>query len=281
MVALIDLHRVAKRAGRARHDGDFLHGRGVALQRRDERVTDFVVGHDALFLVGENRVLLLIAGDNDLDGFLHVRLRRGGAVVADSAQGGFIDDVRQFRAGCAGRHARNLRIVDVRLGLNLLRVDAEDGFATLQIRQLHGHAAVKTAGAGQRGVKGFGTVRRGEDDNAVAALEAVHLGQQLVERLFALVVAAAELAAVALLADGVDFVNKHDAGRFLLRLLEQVAHLAGAHADEHLHKFRAGNGEERHVRFARDCLGEHGFACAGRADEQNALGHRRADIAVL
>ena len=38
-------------------------------------------------------------------------------------------------------------------------------------------------------------------------------------------------------ADRVDLVNEDDAGRILFGLLEQVAHTAGADADEHLDEF--------------------------------------------
>jgi hypothetical protein len=48
-------------------------------------------------------------------------------------------------------------------------------------------------------------------------LEAVHLGEDLVERLLALVVAAGD-ARAALPADGVDLVDEDDARRRLLRL---------------------------------------------------------------
>ena len=63
----------------------------------------------------------------------------------------------------------------------------------------------------------------------------------------------------------------------LLRLIEQVANAARAHADKHLHKIRTGDGHERHARLARDGLGQQRFARAGRADEQHALGNPRAD----
>jgi hypothetical protein len=73
-------------------------------------------------------------------------------------------------------------------------------------------------------------------------------------------------------ADRVDFVDEDDAGRVLLGLLEHVAHAAGADADEHLDEVRAGDGEERHVGFARDGAREQGLAGARRADQQHALG---------
>ena len=107
-------------------------------------------------------------------------------------------------------------------------------------------------------------------------LEAVHLDQQLVERLLALVVAAAE-AGTTMPADGVDLVDEDDAGGVLLALLEQVAHPGGADADEHLDEVRAGDREERDVGLAGDRPGQQGLAGSGRAYQQHALG----DLAAL
>ena len=69
----------------------------------------------------------------------------------------------------------------------------------------------------------------------LVGLEAVHLHEQLVEGLLALVVAAAQ-ARAALPADGVDLVDEDDAGHTLLGQIEQVAHAGSAHADEHLNE---------------------------------------------
>ena len=102
------------------------------------------------------------------------------------------------------------------------------------------------------------------------ALEAVHLDQHLVQRLLALVIAAAE-AGAAMAADGVDLVDEDDAGRVLLALLEHVAHPARADAHEHLDEVGARDGEERHVRLARDGAGKQRLTGAGRADQQHAL----------
>ncbi len=71
-------------------------------------------------------------------------------------------------------------------------------------------------------------------------------------------------------ADRVDLVDEDDAGRILLGLLEHVAHARGADADEHLDEVGAGNGEERHVGFARDRARDQRLAGAGRADQQHA-----------
>ena len=133
----------------------------------------------------------------------------------------------------------------------------------------HHDLAVEAAGAQQRRVEHVGPVGGGDQDDAFVGLEAVHLDQQLVQRLLALVIAAAE-AGAAMAADRVDFVDEDDAGRVLLGLLEHVAHAARADADEHLDEVGAGDGEERHVGFAGDGAGEQRLAGAGRADQQHA-----------
>ena len=279
MVALLHLHCVAESARGTRDDGDLLHGGGVRLLGGDQSVADLVIGYDALLLVGEDGVLLLVARDDDLDALLKVGLRDEAAAVPYGAQGRLVDDVGELRTGGAGGHAGDLVEVDLFVELYLLGVDLEYRLAALEVGELDRDAAVKAARARERGVEGIRAVRGGEDDDAGVVLKAVHLGEQLVERLLALVVAAE--AAVTLLADGVYLVYEHDAGGLLLGLAEEVAHLARAHAYEHLDKLGAGHGEEGHVGFAGDGLGEHGLAGSRRADEEDALGHRRADLAVL
>jgi hypothetical protein len=58
------------------------------------------------------------------------------------------------------------------------------------------------------------------DDHALARIEAVHLGEQLIERLLALLVAA-ERALHARLAERVELVDEDDARRLRFGLLER------------------------------------------------------------
>ena len=156
----------------------------------------------------------------------------------------------------------------------------ENLLAAADIGQRHHHLAVETAGAQQRRIEHVGTVGGGDDDHADVGLEAVHLDQQLVQRLLALVVAAAE-AGAALATDGVDFVDEDDAGRGLLGLLEHVAHARRADADEHFDEVGTGNREERHLGLAGDGLGQQGLAGTGRADHQHAARNAAAELLEL
>lgn len=74
-------------------DGDFLDRCRMALEGSDQGVADFVVGDGLLFVVRQDGVLLLVTGDDDFDAFFQVGLADGVAVVADGAQGRFIDDI--------------------------------------------------------------------------------------------------------------------------------------------------------------------------------------------
>src|SRR5205807_2603831 len=99
-------------------------------------------------------------------------------------------------------------------------------------RATDGDMPVKAAGAEQGGIKNVGAIRGGEHNHEIGLCEAVHLAKDLVERLFALIVAAAE-AGTALATDGVDLVDENDRRRVLLGRIEQIANAARADADEH------------------------------------------------
>ena len=135
----------------------------------------------------------------------------------------------------------------------------------------HRDLPVEATGPQQCRVEDVGPVGGRDEDDALPVAEPVHLDQQLVERLFALVVAAAQ-AGAALAADGVDLVDEDDAGAVLLGLLEQVAHPGGADADEHLDEVGTGDGEERHAGLTGDGTGQQRLTRAGGAVEQHALG---------
>ncbi len=156
------------------------------------------------------------------------------------------------------------------------RVDLEDLGAAREVGGVDADLAVEAARAQQRRVEDVGSVGRRDQDDSTAHVESVHLDQQLVEGLLALVVAAAH-AGAAVASDGVDLVDEHDGRGVLLGLLEQVADAAGADADEHLDEVGAGDRVERDACLAGDGAGQQRLAGAGLAVQQNALGDLGAD----
>src|SRR4029078_13511917 len=197
-------------------------------------------------------------------------------VGAGGEQGRLVEDVREVGAGEAGRLASNDLEVDA-LGERLAAaVRLEDALASLQTWRVHADLTVEAAGAQQRRVEDVGAVGRRDDDDVNLRVEALNLEEQLVERLLALIVAAAH-AGAAVAADGIDLVDEDDRRRALLGLLEQVTDAGGADAHEHLDEVGARDRVERHARLAGDRAGEQGLSGPGRPVEQHALGDLGAD----
>src|SRR5437867_12855212 len=78
----------------------------------------------------------------------------------------------------------------------------------------------------------------------------------------------------------IQLVDENDGRGLGARLLEEIANPCCADTDKHLHELRARDREERHLRFARDRLGQQGLAGAGWADEEHAFGHAAAQPTI-
>ncbi len=148
--------------------------------------------------------------------------------------------------------------------------------AALHVGPIEDDLAVESAGPQQGRVENVGAVRGGDDDDVRVRVEAVHLDEDLVERLLALVVRATEAGAT-LAADRVDLVDEDDAGAVALGLVEQVADAARADADEHLDELGARDREERHAGLAGHGPRQKRLAGARRPDEEDAPRDPRAE----
>ena len=239
-----------------------------------------VVGDDRLLRVRDDPGLALRAGDDPLQGLLELGHADDLLVAPGGEDGRLVDEVGQVGAGEAGRLAGDAFDLDALVERLALGVDLEDLGPALHVGAVEDDLAVEPARAQERRVEDVGPVGGGDDDHVGVRVEAVHLDQDLVEGLLALVVAAAE-AGAALAADRVDLVDEDDARRVALGLVEQVADAAGADADEHLDELRAGDAEERHAGLTGDGAGHQRLAGAGRPDQQDAARDARAERVEL
>ena len=121
---------------------------------------------------------------------------------------------------------------------------------TLEVRLFHDDTTVETARTQQCRIENLRTVRRTHDHDALRGIEAIHLGQQLIQGLLALLVSTE--AGISRLTDGVDLVDEDDTRCRLRRLLKQITHTARTDADEHLDEIRTGQTVKRHL-----CLAGH------------------------
>jgi len=170
--------------------------------------------------------------------------------------------------------------VDIARQRLALDMHLEDFLPSAQIGAIQHDAAVEAARAHQGRVEDVRAVRRRQDDDLGVGVETVHLHQDLVQRLLALIVAAAQ-PRPALPPHGIDLIDEDDARRVALRLLEQVAHARRTHAHEHLDELRAGNGEEGHAGLPGDRLGHQRLARAGRPHQQHTLRNARPERGEL
>src|SRR6476661_3865175 len=211
-------------------------------------MTTLVVGRDLALLGRHDARALLRTGDDAVDGLVEGLVVDDLPVAASGEQGGLVEDDGAVGAGEAGRATGDGEQVDVgRHGL-ALGVDLEDPVATDHVGGVDGDLAVEAARTQQGRVEDVGAVGRRDEDDVGLDVEAVHLDEQLVERLLALVVPAAE-AGAAVPADAV----------------------------EHLDEVRAGDRVERHAGLAGDRAGQQRLAGARLAVEQHALGDLGAD----
>src|SRR5260370_14055240 len=125
---------------------------------------------------------------------------------------------------------------------------AQDGLAPGAIGAVYYDLAVEAARAQQRGIEDIRAVGGRQDDKGLMRVEAIHLDEDLVQRLFAFVVPSPQ-ACTALAPDRVEFIDEDDTRSALLGSLKEVTHPTRAHTDEHLDELGAGHGEKGHVCF--------------------------------
>ena len=268
------VHRKAARIA-ARYDSDFLNGIAALCLARYDSVPRLVISGDTLI---ERRNVPRFFGRthfhfvDSLEYIVHGNAR---AVIARGEYCRFVKHVFEIRARKPDRYLRYALKIDVRRERFVARVNFEYRLSAANVGKIDVYLSVESARTHERGIENVGTVGSRHYDDMFVGLETVHSDEQLVERLLALVVAAAH-ARAALTADRVDLVYKHYARRVLFCLFKQIAHARRAHADEHFHKVRAGLAEKRHVRLARNGFCKQCFTRSGRTYQQHAVRHARA-----
>src|SRR5206468_4420193 len=111
-------------------------------------------------------------------------------------------------AGEAGGAVGDVAPADRRRERLATGVDPKDPLPTVDVRPLDRDVPVEAAGTAQRGVEDVRPVGRPDHDDAAGDVEAVHLDEQLVERLLALIRSARGAPGAALTTGGVQLVDE-------------------------------------------------------------------------
>ena len=131
--------------------------------------------------------------------------------------------------------------VEISRELHLLRVQLEDFRPSLDIGTIHQDLPIEAPGTEQRGVEDLRPVGGGHDDDSLIRIEPIHLGQELIEGLFPLVVARKHAHSPSL-SDGIELIDEYDAGRTLHCLHKKIPDPCRADADKHFDEVRTRQG---------------------------------------
>ena len=128
--------------------------------------------------------------------------------------------IKVFRTGETGRQTCDLYEVDIFIYFNPFDMDIQYFNTSLKIRFIYQNLSVKTSRTKQCRIEYFRTVCRGQDDDRHIGTEAVHLGKQLVERLFTFIITAHHTAGRTTFTDRIDLIDKDDRRGIFLSLLK-------------------------------------------------------------
>ena len=155
----------------------------------DGGVTRLVDSDGALLLGGHHLGLLLQTADDAVHSVEEVLLGDGFLVVAGGDQGGLVADVGNVSAGESRSLTRQEVDVEAVVGLQRLQMYLEDSLALCHVGQVDVDLTVETSGTQQCLVKHVDAVGGCQNDDTRVGAKAVHLGEQGVERVLALIVA--------------------------------------------------------------------------------------------
>src|SRR5690554_4032117 len=152
-----------------------------------------------------------------------------------------VTDVRDISA----RESRGLTCQEVDIDrfiyLDGAEVNLENLSPIVQVGQLHVYLPVEASCPEQGFIEHVGTVRGRENNDSTVGAEAIHLGEELIQRILTLVVRAEVGVFTTGTAHGIDLVDEHDTGCLLLRLSEKIAYPRSTHSHEHFHEIGTGD----------------------------------------
>ena len=193
---------------------------------------------DTLFFIGYDPALFLGADPYFDEGSLNIFLLQVYPVFLSCQDCRLIQEIFKIRSCKSGSRLRDLLKVNILAKRFPFRMNFQDLFPSLYIRPAYHNLPVKAAGAQDCRIQDIYTVGSGHYDDSFIDAEAVHLYQQLVQRLLSLIMSAAHSRPAAS-RHGINLINENNAWRILLRFFEQIPYAGRANSDKHLYKVRA------------------------------------------
>ena len=160
-------------------------------------------------------------------------------------------------------------------------MNQEDSLALVQAWKIYVDFSVETTRTEQGAVEHIHTVGCSQDNHTTVGAETIHLGEQGVQGVLALIVATHGWVLAAGTTHGVDLINEDDTWRFLLCLAEEVANTRCTYADKHFHEVGTAHREEWNASFSSHRLCQKSLTGSRRTYEQGALRNLTTQVGVF
>ena len=273
-------HQVISARFTARNDRHLLYNLRTIIEETDDCVSTLVIGDKLLRLLIIGTALLCRPHHDTVNGLINLARIDLILVITHRKNRRFIQNILKIRTRESRRTLCQRTQIHIRRHPFVPRMNIENRLSALAVRKRNRNLTIETARTQQSRIQNIRTVRRRNHDDAAVVFHTVHLNEQLVQRLFTLIMAAAE-AGTTLTTNRIDFINEDDARSSCLRLLEHVTYTARTDTDKHLNKVRTRNGIERNICLTGDCLCKQRFAGARMTAQQNSLRNPRTHPLVF
>ncbi|KAH3667133.1 hypothetical protein OGAPHI_002782 [Ogataea philodendri] len=224
-------------------------------------MASLMVRNDPLLVRRQQLALLLQTGNHTLNGLFKVVNVHKRLAVTRSNQRSLVTAVGDVCSGKSRRHRgqSSLQILKINIVLQLqtAQMNSKDLLTARKLRVVQVDLSVESSWSQQSRVQNVCSVCTGQNNNVVRRGKSIHLDQQLVQRVFSLVVATGSTALGTRLSNGVDLVHENDRRCVFSCSLEQLPNSGSTNTNKHLHKLRARNTVERNTGLSSSRLGQH------------------------
>ena len=154
-------------------------------------MTSFVISDQTLAALSHDTVFLFGTDHDSLDGITDFVIADFSELTTGGQDRGFVQQVGEVSTRVTGGTTRHLVEVDIFRQRLAASMNAQNLQTTGVVRAIDRDLTIKATRTHQGCIKHIRTVGRRNDDDACVALKAIHLGEELVEGLLALVIATA------------------------------------------------------------------------------------------
>src|SRR5208283_559380 len=206
-----------------RNNAHLVNWIGSRCQLRHKRMTGFMKCSISLLCITQNHAAPFYSHQHFVFCKFKINLIDLFFGFPRSNKGSLVHKVCQVRTRKARRSACDSIEVNIISKGYIPGMDLQYCIPPFYVRRGNNYLAVKPPWSQQRGVKDIRPVRRGNNDDTLITLEAVHLNKQSVQGLLPLIMSAAKTSA-SVSSDSVNLIYKYDAWRALLCLVEKIPH---------------------------------------------------------